>query len=359
MAADLGFEPVGITSLSVALPTPDSAALARVPLTTQQIVDRIGALPGVRGVSASWYLPFSGAVNTDGFLVEGHAPPANAGAETQTIQMPVTPGFFDLMRIPLRYGRDFTNADRGNTLPVVIVDDAFAKRYWAGADAIGKRMRFSGDTTWRTIVGVAGSVRDEDAATDGRPHTYQPFDQAPAPRPTFAIRIVGDPASVLAGVRRLIGEIAPTAPISGVRPLTDALSQTLASRRLTEMLLAGFALVAALLTAVGIYGVMALYVAHRTREFGVRLAVGAQPSTIVQLVLREGVVLAITGVAIGTLAALFATRWLRGQLYEVSPTDASVFALIGLGLLAVAVLACVRPARVAAQTDALTALRSE
>jgi predicted permease len=356
---DLGFEPRGVLSMTVPLPMKKYMDRQAAAPTTEAIVDRVRRLPGVRAAAASTSMPYTVGLNTDGFLVEGHEPPTSAGAETQVVQAAVTPGYFGVLAIPLRYGRDFAPGDRENTVPVVIVDDAFARRFWTGHDAIGKRMRFSGDTTWLTIVGVAGTVRDQDAAVEGLPHAYTPFAQEPGSRPILAITTKGDPAPVLAEVRRTVGELEPGAPLANVRVLSDAVAQALANRRMTEILLAGFALLALLLAVVGIYGVMILYVTSRTREFGIRIAVGAEPSRVVHLVLREGLVLGIAGVTIGVVGALFATRWLASLLYEVSPTDPTVFGGLALGLLVVAVASCYQPARRAAAADPLTALRAE
>jgi predicted permease len=354
---NLGFDPENVLSISTPLPMKkymnnDAAAVA-----TQAIVDRVRTLPGVRGAAAAWYLPYSGNFNTDGFLVEGHVPPANAGAETQTAQVAVTPGYFDVMRMPMRYGRDFTAADRANTLPVVVIDEAFANKFWRGADAIGKRMRFTGDTTMRTIIGVVSGIRDQDVATEGIPHTYQPYAQAPGLRPTLAVRFKGDPAPVVAEIRRAVGEIEPGAPLANIRPVADAVAQALDSRRLTELLLGGFALMALLLASVGIYGVMTLYVASREREFGIRLAIGADPARLIRLVMREGVALAVVGVLLGVAGAAVSTRWIQTLLYDVSPTDPMVFLLLAVTLLCVAAAACYTPARRAAKADPLIALR--
>jgi predicted permease len=354
---DLGFDPRGVTAVSIALPPQKYPTRAQAAVATTALIGRVRTLPGVQSVAAAWYLPFSGSTNTDGFLVEGHPAPPDGGSEGQAIQVPVTPGFFDVMRIPLRAGRDISDGDRQNTLPVVVVDEALIHRYWTPTEAIGKRMRFTGDTTWNTIVGVVATVRDEDVADAGRPHTYQPFAQQPSARPTLAIRSAGDPSTVIAEVRRAIAELEPIAPLSNVQPLTNVVAQALDSRRLTELLLTGFALLAVTLAAVGIYGVMTLYVSNRNREFGIRLAIGAEPVSLVRLVMRDGLRLAVLGVGLGVLGGLAATRWLRTLLYDVSPTDPVIFVSLAIGLLGVAVLSCYTPARRAARADPLSALR--
>ena len=355
---DLGFEPRGVLTATVPFPMKKYMNRDAAGPATAAIVERVRRLPGVRGAAATTRVPFTG-VNTDGFIVEGHQPPPNAGAETQVVQSAVTPGYFSVLQQPLRYGRDFTTSDRDSSLAVVIVDEAFASRFWKGQDAIGKRMHFTGDMTWRTIVGVTGSVRDQDAAEEGLPHAYTPFAQEPNLEPVLAIATNGEVAPVLAEVRRAVSELEPGAPLANVRVLSDGVSQALANRRMTEILLTAFALLALMLAVVGIYGVMILYVTSRTREFGIRIAIGAEPSRVVRLVLREGFALGIIGVAFGVLGALFATRWLASLLYQVSPTDPAVFTGLAIGLLTVAVASCYRPARRAAASDPMMALRAD
>ena len=359
---DLGFEPRGVLTMSVPLPMKKYMDRQAAAPAMEAIVERVRHLPSVRSVAAATNLPYNG-INSDGFIVEGREPPPSAGAETQVIQLAATPGYFNVLRIPMRYGRDFASTDRDGTLPVVIVDEAFVRPFWKGREALGKRMHFSGDTTWLTIVGVVGTVRDQDAAQEGLPHAYTPYAQEPGTQPRLAITTSagggGNVATVLAEVRRAVAELEPGAPIADVRVLSDAVGQALANRRMTEVLLASFALIALLLAVVGIYGVTNLYVTSRTREFGIRIAVGAEPSRVIRLVLREGLVLAIAGVTIGAVGALFATRWLESLLYEVSPTDPAIFTGLSLALLLAAVLSCYRPARRAASADPLSALRAD
>jgi predicted permease len=271
----------------------------------------------------------------------------------------VTPGYFHTMGIRLVRGRDFTTADRADALPVTIVNEALARRYWPNGDGLGKRMRLTGDTTWLTIVGVAASVRDEDAAAEARPHMYAPMAQAPSSHPLLVLRTPGDPGPAVAAARRVIHRLEPGVPLDNVRPLADYLGRALATRRLTEILLGAFALLAVTLAAVGIYGVMSLYVANRTREFGIRMAVGADPLAVMRLVMWEGTALAIGGVVIGVFGAMFATRWLGSLLYDVSAHDPVVFVSLPLALLAVAAASCYVPARRAAASDPLVAIRAD
>ena len=357
---NLGFEPVGVTTVAIPLPPAKYAGARAWTTAFDQLVHRAKAVPGVRDAAAASAVPYVGGINTDGYLIEGRTPPANAGSESrQVTQTATTTGFFGTLGIPLRYGRDFNATDRLGSLPVVIVDDAFASLYWKGADALGKRMRLTGDTTWMTIVGVVGSVRDEDVAAEPRPHCYLPYAQWPNNWASLIVRSGGDQRAASAAIAGAIREFESGIPLDDIRPLTNAVSAALDNRRMTERLLGGFAALAVLLASVGIYGVMALYVANRQREFGIRLAIGAEPRSLVRLVLSEGFALAVIGVALGLVGALGATRWLRTLLYEVSPTDPVVFATLAIGLLGVAVASCYAPARRAAKADPLVALRAE
>jgi predicted permease len=354
---DLGFHPENITSISLPLPQRmnDAAAMAAFVRTS---LEQVRAVPGVKAASLSWTLPFEGGGNVDGFIIEGRPAPAN-GAEEQMMQIAVSPGHFSLLGIPMLSGRDFTTADDSTGAFVAVVDETMATRYWHGADAIGKRIRTGGDDVWYTVVGIVGSVRDLDAATAGMPHLYVSIPQAGGNRLSLALKTSGDAATVLPAVRRAISQIEPSIPLEGVRKLTDIVDFSFASRRLIKILLSGFALLAVTLAGVGIYGVMSLHVANRSREFGIRLAVGAEPSRLVGLVLGEGALLALAGVAVGVIGALIATRWIQSLLYDVSATDPVVFAVLPLTLALIALAACYLPARRAARSDPLIALRSE
>ena len=357
LATDLGFEPAAVTTLAVPLPVGKYQSMTSIANAGTQIIDRARAVPGVSDAALAWYFPFSGNTNRDAYLVQGRPVPA-AGAEAQqTVQVAISPAFFSTLRIPLRFGRDFARSDDSASMPVAIVDEALASQYWRGADALGKRVRLGGDTTWWTIVGVAGSVRDVDVATEPAPHLYFPFSQRPDARPMLAVR-TGN-AGALAGVRRAIQEVEPGIPLDNIRPLDTWISNALDTRRITEILLVGFAILAALLASVGIYGVMSLYVANRGHEFGVRLAIGGQPGHLLSLVMREGLRLAVAGVAVGLLGAAAATRWLATLLYQVSATDPVVYASLAVGLLAVTALSCYIPAHRATRSDPLVALRAQ
>ena len=357
---DLGFRPEGVTSIGLPLPARVGSSAEATLAFMNATLDRLRAVPGVRAAALGWGLPFEGNGNYDGFLIEGRPAP-QSGNEGQTYQYAVSPGYFSTLGIPLRFGRDFAPGDDSASTPVAVVDEALAGRYWKGAEALGHRLRVTGDTTMYAIVGVVGDVHDGDPTTPAQPHLYVSLAQVGASRLSLAVRAdgAGAIAGAIAGVRRALAEIEPTMPLDGVAPLDAVVDRSLATRRLTKILLAGFALLAVVLAGVGIYGVMSLHVANRRREFGIRMAVGADPGALLRLVLREGAALAALGVVIGILGALAATRWIATLLFGVSATDPAVYAGLSLLLAAIAWGACLVPARRAARADPLAALRAD
>ena len=275
------------------------------------------------------------------------------------MQYSASPGLFRTLRVPIIAGRDFSETDRIDAPPVVIVDRSLIARHWEPAQAIGKRIRMAGDTAWRTIVGVVDNIRDESVADSPRPHTYFPYAQYGGSRPTLVVRSEGDPAATLNTVKHLVAQVDAGVPIDNPHAITAAIATSLATQRLMELLLSGFAVLAMLLAACGLYGVMSLYVAARQREFGIRAAIGARPAELVRAVVSEGLMVVALGGVTGLLASFAAGSALRSLLYEVAPTDAVVYVGVALMLAVVAVTACYVPARGAARSDPLVALRQE
>lgn len=356
-ALDLGFNGEGVTSVVLPIPQRLNNALA-ISAFMNRTLEQVRAIPGVRSAALGWSLPFEGNSNYDGYRIEGRPVPAS-GNEDQTYQIGVSPGYFATLGIPLLHGRDFLASDDSTSLAVGIVDETMASRYWKGSEALGKRIRTTGDTTWFTIIGVVGNVHDGDAALPPEPHLYVSIPQTGGNPLSLAIRTGGDAPTVIPAVRREMGQIDPLIPIESVRTLSSVVDESFATRRLTKILLGGFSVLALVLAAVGIYGVMSLHVANRNREFGIRLATGADPGALIRLVLREGAVLAMLGVGLGILGALGATRWIQTLLFNVSPTDPTVYGLLSLLLAGVAIGSCLLPARRAAKSDPLTVLRSD
>ena len=353
---NLGFEPTNVMAIPIPLPVQRYASKnqPRAFAFVDQTVAGVAAQPGVTAAAAMFPGMYVNDVNSDGFLVEGQDPNGPIG---QTVQYAVTPGFFSTLRIPLLAGRDLAKSDRAETPPVVVVDQALIAKTWRPSEAVGKRIRMTGDTIWRTIVGVAGSIRDEGVSDVPRPHTYFPFAQYGTIRPTIVVRSETDPATIIATTRRVVSTIDPGVPLDTPHRIAASIADSLTTRRITELLLAGFAALAMLLAGCGLYGVMSLYVANRRREFGIRAAIGARPGALVQVVMSEALALVTAGASVGLIASLLIGRSLQSLLFEVAPTDATVYAGVATLLVAVATVACYVPARRAAASDPSSALR--
>jgi putative ABC transport system permease protein len=262
-------------------------------------------------------------------------------------------------------GREFAAADREGAPPVAVVNEAFARRYFGDRDPIGRRISLQGpgDSPGESeIVGVVGNIRQAGLANEDVPTLYMSYDQAPAfvlQRLGVVVRTAGEPMRLAAAIKRELREVDPDMPLVGLTTFEERIAETIARPRFYTMLLVAFAGVALLLSAIGIYGVMAYAVALRTSEIGIRIALGATARHVLGQVMREGMSVAVLGVAAGALAALWLTGVLSGLLYGVSATDPATFASVALILLGVASLACWIPARRATRVDPLVAMKSE
>jgi putative ABC transport system permease protein len=324
-------------------------------------LERLRNSPGINAVGLTTNLPFANEGNVDGFIVEGHEPPeGGAISETEQAEMQsVTPGTFQALGIPLLQGRDFQTSDVNNSTPVAIIDEPLARRYWPAGDAIGKRIQTTGDRVWMQIVGVVGGIKHVNLAEEKEPHIYFALAQFPAPRAAFVVRTAGPPNAAIPTFRAAIKQVDPDIPLYMVRSMTEIIGATLSTQRLTNILLTAFAILALTLAAVGIYSTMSVYVGSRTKEFGIRLALGAQPGALRRAVMRQGMWLTAAGVLVGVLGALALTRTIRSLLFEVSTTDPLVFTAIPMLLVVVSLVACYTPARRATKVDPLIALRDE
>jgi putative ABC transport system permease protein len=357
-SVELGFNPENLLTMSVSLPARKYSKPEQSLQFYQSLIDRLRSLPGVRAAGLTTGLPFGGDGNSDNFIVEGHEPATgDEGVQGQLSAM--TPGTLQAMGIPLLRGRDFLESDRSDTQPVAIVDETLARMYWPDGDAVGKRIETTGDMQWMTIVGVAGGIKESDLAERLQPHIYGPIAQSPWQVAKLVIRTEGAPTSTIGAVRTSVSALDPDIPVYAIRSMTEVIGRTLNSQRLMNLLLTSFSVLALLLAAVGIYGTMSLYVGSRKNEFGIRLALGAQPGVLLRLVLREGMLLIAAGIAIGVGGALVLTRAIASLLFEVSPTDPVVFTGVPLLLVFVALAACFVPARRASRVDPMVALRCE
>jgi putative ABC transport system permease protein len=322
-----------------------------------QLSSRVAALPGVEAVGAVDSLPFSGDARVWRFRHEGDD--ANAAAGPAATFQVATPDYFRSVGMKLKRGRFFTSGDVEKAPPVAIVNDTMARRFWQGGEAVGRRIVIRNEQFAREIVGVVSDVRHFGLDREAQPEMYAPFEQYVIDVMPMVIRVKSDPARFAGAVREQARAVDPNVAIAGVAPMRELLSDSLAQRRFTALLLGVFAAVATLLASAGVYGVMAYSGASRAREIGVRLALGAQRGDVLRLLLKQGMRLASVGVTIGLLASLALTRLIEGLLFGVSATDPLTFGVIALLLMLVALLACWIPAWRAAKVDPMIALRNE
>lgn len=359
-----GFEPEHVLSFLVDLPQAQYGPPARVRSFYQELESKLATVPGVRSVAVATSLPLGGATWTRTFRPEGWT--NQPGKQVPLTAFTVTDGpYFQALGIPLIRGRYFTEADRTGSEPVAIVDQEVARRYWPDVDPIGKRMRFGGledKTPLITIVGVVADARMTSVEAGAETHCYQPAAQAgdgPLRTMNVVVRAQRDPASLTSAVRSAVASIDRNLPVAQLRTMTDALNTTLEPRRFNTALLAAFAAIALLLAIIGIHGVISYSVTQRTQEIGIRMALGADRRDVLRIILREGLVLAAAGIAIGAAASLALTRFLASLLYGVKATDPVTFASVAAVLAAATLASAWLPARRAMNVEPMLALRRE
>jgi putative ABC transport system permease protein len=361
-----GFDPQNVLAMQISINVrPDEGP--RVDNFLNELQQRVQRLPGVHSVSVSNGLPFEGA-NFPPIVIEGKPSPA-PGQDPSGLLYTVSPDYFKTMRIDLIRGRLFSTADRKDTPPVALIDEVFARQYFPNEDPIGKRFKLNTpDADSREIVGVVRHV--EHSSLEGRTTNtaefYFNFNQLPlATLPRYVRRVnllartTVEPLSLAGSVRNQISALDSDQAVFNVRTMEQALAQSVAARRFSMILIAVFALLALTLAAVGIYGVISYSVAQRTREVGIRMALGAKTSDVLRLVVRDGLKLVLIGVVVGLAGALLLTRLMTALLFGVTATDAVIYVTVSLGLIIVALLACSIPARRATKVDPLVALRFE
>lgn len=364
-AVEPGFEPAKAISFRLALPSityPGSDESVRFFV---QALDAVESLPGVEAAGAASKLPLDEQGRTDSAVfVEDRPIPAGALPGIHPL-LYVTPGYFDAVGIPFIEGRSFTRPDPPRVSLEAIVSRAFAERYWTNESPLGKQVRIFSNGPWYTVVGTVGNVRDKALDQPEDQVLYCPLlparqDPRWAPRDiAFVVRAVRNPESVAAAIRDVVRGIDPSLPLYRIRALADIVAQASARRTFTFLLIGGASGVALLLGAIGLYGVLSYVVTLRTREMGIRLAIGASPGEVRRMVLRQGLSVATLGIAVGLVGAATLTRFLAALLFEVSPTDPAVLALAAALLLVVAIAASWLPARRAAVVDVAATLRTE
>jgi putative ABC transport system permease protein len=356
--ARLGFEPRGLVTFQVAPPLPRYPLDSRAPAFYQTLVASLQGVSGVRAAAVSSGIPFGvGNYTTTPMMTTGKSPlPPETPIPTDW--RIVTPGFFRTMGIPLVRGRDFTDADNSITAPATVVSQTTAKRFWGDDDPIGRTLHRAADNRVFTVIGVVGDIRSTTLNQES-PAIYYSAAARVWPLMDVVVRADGDPQALVPALRQKVHELDAQLPLANIRTMDEWLSNTAAQPRLNAQLLAVFAGVALLIAAIGIYGVLAYSVNQRTREIGLRMALGAPRSGVLRLVVGEGMLVGVVGIAIGLVAALALSATLASLLFGVPAHDPATFAGVAVVLMLVASVACVIPARRASRVDPLIALREE
>ncbi|HXD33037.1 MAG TPA: ABC transporter permease [Pyrinomonadaceae bacterium] len=355
-----GFDPDNVLTMNLVLPGAKYKEEQQSGAFYQDLVRRVKELPGIQSVGAVNYLPLGGANSSDSYLVEG-LPEPQPGQEIDGRYRVCTPDYFQTMKIPILRGRAFTEQDKAGSTPVVIVNEALARKHWPGGDAIGKRIRFYGPPDriqWMEIVGVVRDVKHE-LNLEVTPEYYLPHAQDSWNSMVLVARTNVEPGSVSGQIRQQVSAMDKDQPVFDVHTMQEVRSMSVTMYTFSSVTLGIFAVIALLLAAIGIYGVMAFAVTQRTQEIGIRMALGARATDVLKLVVKHGMMLAGIGVLVGIGGAWILTRFMEGILFGVKPTDVLTFSAVSACLLFAALLACYIPARRATKVDPLVALRHE
>ena len=325
----------------------------------EELAERVAALPGVESARMISELPLTNQPNDQMFQVQGRGYLPNQKDDANYRR--VAGGYFRAMSIPLMRGRAFSTQDTANARHVVVVNEPFVRHYFPQGDPLGQRLVIGdgADAEVLEVVGVVGGVRHDSLQSPPRPEMYVPFSQDPSSSMNIVVRTAGDPAYLASALRGVVTALDADEATSAIRAMDDLIATSLAQPRFSALLLGLFAMIALLLAAVGLYGVISYAASQRTREIGVRMALGAEPRDILRLVVGQGLRMTALGLAIGLAGAFAVTRFLSGLLFDVTPLDAASFAGLPLLLAAIAMAACWIPARRAARVDPLISLRDE
>ena len=358
-----GFNPTQVVAADIWLPVPNDPKadpylkLSQQTVFKRELQRRMNAIPGVQLAGNTSDLPTTSQTNSDALTIEDR--PLEASQDLRAERIWVSPDYFRVMQAPLVRGRFFTEGDEDGKQPVAIIDEATARRYWLDRDPLGRRLRFGQDPKlpWLTVVGIVRNIQHDGLDINGIPHIYVSSYQSPNRVVSVVLR-TSLPASMLEPqIRHEIQSIDPGLPVFNVFSMNEVLDASLASRRFSADLVIGFAALALLLASLGIYGLLAYMVGQRSREIGLRMALGARQADILKLVLQKGVILAIAGIAAGVFVSASTASMMASLLYGVRPHDPAVFLLVPLLLLAVASVASYIPAQRATQVDPMIALR--
>ncbi|MGE5833780.1 MAG: ABC transporter permease [Acidobacteriota bacterium] len=359
---DLGFNPDRVLTMRLALPAAQYDSPEKVNLFYRDLVSRVRALPGVERAGLLRLLPLATPIGDWGMTIEGYTPPP--GVNTPGDWQVATAGGPEALGERLIAGRWLTDQDTDGALDVALINETMAQKYWGGQDAIGKRFRMGGaDRPWITIVGIVGNVRHNGVTTEIKSKFYRAHGQFhrssgnPARNMTLVVKAAGDPLLMIPAVRREVRALDGNLPVAAIRSMQDVVDTSIATPRLTGWVLGVFATLALALAAVGVYGVLSYVVTHRRQEIGVRIAMGAGPGRVLGLILRGGMLLAGTGIALGLALAAITTRLIAALLHGVEPLDPVTFAVAPAVLLLVALGASLIPAWRATRVDPAQAMK--
>jgi predicted permease len=365
-----GFEPHRLMTAKIPLPLPNDKALDAYRVTEkrtafyQEVLRRVSALAGVEqaAIGSDASLPMNNSRNQTVFVIENRATESERVPVAEAAS--VSSSYFDVLKTPLKRGRVFTELDNSKGQQVAVINEALARRYWPDADPVGQRIKLGRTVAFRsssdlTIVGVVGDIRSDGFDTASAPCIYVSEPQAPPYVSVVYLRTGGDPGTLGEAIRHEVQAVDPGVPVYGIRTMDEVVGKNLAARRFALELLGVFAAVAFLIAAIGIYGVMAYTFSRRIGEIGLRMALGAQRSDILKIVLGEGARMVVFGVAAGLIGSAILTRFLQTLLFEIKPTDPITFGVLTALLASVALLACLIPAQRASRVDPLMALRHE
>jgi putative ABC transport system permease protein len=357
--ANPGFDSNNVHAMRLSLPAAKYATPESIVGFFRQVGERLKRAPGVESIGTSYSLPMSTvAFAWEPITIEGYAPPTTHDTIISNVRI-VNPGYFVTMRIPLSQGRYFTEQDIKGAQETVIVNEALAQRFWPNQHPIGKRLQRGKSGSWRTVVGVISDAKEYSAEKEPPIAVYYPAEQVIARNMYLIIRTTSDPVPMTAAIIKEIQAVDPEMPVFDIYSMNQRLYDSLARQRFSMFLLGVFAVIALILAAIGIYGVMAYSVNQRTHEIGVRMALGANPGAILHLVIRQALILASLGIAIGLAGAFALTRVMSSMLFGVSATDLFTFIITPLLLGTIAAMAGYIPARRAAKVDPMIALRHE
>ncbi|NVI99740.1 ABC transporter permease [Myxococcus sp. AM009] len=358
-AVDPGFDATGVVAARLTLSPDAYQEDMRKRAFFDGVAERLRARPGVEAVGFVNDAPLGGSSSAGDFELEGSA--TSPGERYYTDFRVASPGYLSAMRIGVRQGRDFGTQDTEKSAPVIIVNETFVRKFLGGGEALGRRVRLGWDDAqpFREIVGVVEDVRHETLTQPAQPETYMPYAQYPLRAMTMLVRTQGSPASALAALREEVKAMDAEQPLYDLRPFTERVEEILLRPKAATRLLAAFAVLAVLLASVGVYGVLAYSVGQRTRELGIRMALGAHPRQVLGLVLGQGLRLTAAGVGVGLIAAFGCTRLMAATLYGVSPFDPDIFLGVALALSVISLLACWLPALRASRVPPSVSLRAE